>query len=157
MDSELVSGSESTSGRDGGASRPALPFTYAERFEKLFPFYLAIGMTPEQYWDGDASLVRGYRKAFELQQEISNQNAWLQGMYIYEALCCVAPIFRPLSKAKKPIEYRSQPYLLKTSVSAEREEKKKRESDAKAKSAMEMFMIQFNKRFNAKGGAAHGR
>lgn len=152
MDSELVSGSESTPGRDGGESRSSRPSTYTERFEQLFPFYLALGMTYEQYWDMDSTLVKAYRKAHELKQELDNQSAWLQGMYIYEALCCVAPIFRPFSKVKKPVAYRSQPYSLKTSLSKMKEEKRKHSSDQKAKSVMEAFMVQFNQKFKEKGG-----
>lgn len=152
MDSELVSGSESKNGEDGGSHRPSSPFTYTERFNQLFPFYLALGMTYEQYWDMDSTLVKAYRKAHELKQEMENQTLWLQGMYFYEALCCVAPIFRPLSKAKKPVAYRSQPYPLKTELSKMRAEKKKQESDNRAKSMMEAFMVQFNQKFQKKKG-----
>lgn len=153
MDSELVSGSESdNNGGGGGKHRSSPPSTYTMRFQQLFPFYLALGMTYEQYWDMDSTLVKDYRKSFELRQEMDNQAAWLQGMYFYEALCCVAPIFRPFSKAKKPIAYRTQPYPLKTELSKMRQEQKKKKSDDKAKSMMEAFMVSFNKKFEKKGG-----
>lgn len=152
MDSELVSGSESSNGEGGGTSRPSSLSTYGEQFERLCPLYMALGMTYEQYWDGDAELVRAYRKAHELRQEMQNQTLWLQGMYIYEALCCVAPILRPFSKSKKPIPYRSQPYPLNTTFSKEKEAKRKRDSDNKAKAKMESFMVQFNRKFEKKGG-----
>lgn len=157
MDSELVSGSESVSGRDGGLSRSSRPSTYSEQFERLFPFYLALGMTYELYWDMDSTLVKAYRKAHELKQELDNQNLWLQGMYFYEAMCCVAPILRAFSKAKKPIAYRSQPYTLETPFSKAKAEQQKQNNDLKAKSVMESFMVQFNRKFEEKGGVKRGR
>ena len=64
MDSELVSGSESYhTGRDGGQNRPTLPFTYSKKFEDLCPFYMSIGMTYDQYWNEDSTMVTMYRKA----------------------------------------------------------------------------------------------
>ena len=46
MDSELVTSSESVEG-DGHS----VPFSnsYTTKFYEVFPFYLSIGMTPEQY------------------------------------------------------------------------------------------------------------
>lgn len=155
MDSELVSDSEFEGG-DGGLSPSSRSTTYTQHFEKLFPFYLAIGMTYEQYWDMDVWLVKAYRKAYELKQETDNQTLWLQGMYIYEALCCVAPIIRAFSKVKKPLPYRSSPYPLKSEVKKRRLERQQRESDSRAKDALEAFATRFNKRFAEKGGATSG-
>lgn len=152
MDSELVSDSESDTGRDDGGSRSALPITYTERFEELFPFYLAIGMTAEQYWDGDSQLVRAYRKAYDLKREIVNQDTWLQGLYIYEALCCVSPIFRALSKAKKPLPYRAEPYPLKTALSEMKEERREREKYNLIKEKMEAFAARFNEKYKEGSG-----
>ena len=64
--------------------------TYTEQFKKCFPFYLSIGMTYEQFWEGDCTLPIFFRKAFEMKQksenELSNYNAWLQGKYFAEAI-----------------------------------------------------------------------
>lgn len=154
MDSERVSRSESvTAGRGGGSvSRPSLPFTYTEKFNELFPYYLAIGMTYEQYWDGDCALVADYRRAQEIRNDMENQRLWLQGMYVYEAICCVAPVLRPLSKAKKPLRYRAEPYPMRETAHQKSERIIEEKQDEKAKSVMEMFMTQFNKRFEKKGG-----
>ena len=85
MDSELVSSSLSET--EGGERNRSTPlFTYTEKFYECFPYYLSIGMTPEQYWDGDPTLTKYYRKADEIKKERLNEELWLQGMYIYEAL-----------------------------------------------------------------------
>lgn len=154
MDSELVSDSEFYG--EGGGTPPSRSSTYTQYFERLFPFYLSLGMTYELYWDDDPWLVKAYRKAWELKQETVNQNLWLQGMYIYEALCCVAPIIRAFSKVKKPLPYRSEPYELKNEVSEVRKELRMQKNDDMAKSALEAFALRFNKRFQEKGGAMNG-
>ena len=151
MDSELVSGSEFQLGRDGGQNRPTLPFTYTKKFEELCPLYMSFGMTYDQYWNEDSTMVKMYRKAHELRQESENQKLWLQGLYIYEALCCVTPAMRVM-KPQKPIPYRSEPISLTGEKSKPKEEMRKEKSDSKAKAYMEMFAMSFNKQFEKKGG-----
>ena len=83
-------------------------------FDEAFPFYLSIGMTYEQYWDGDSWLVKDYRKAFELRREEANWRAWLQGMYIYEAIADIAPILHPFAKkGTRARKYADKPYEFK--------------------------------------------
>lgn len=43
-------------------------------------------MSYEEYWEKDADLVKSYRKAYEMKQELDNQRMWLQGMYNYKAV-----------------------------------------------------------------------
>ena len=40
-----------------------------ETFEKACPEYIAMGMTYEQFWYGESSMVIPYRKAFQIRQE----------------------------------------------------------------------------------------
>ena len=107
-------------------------------------------MTPEQYWDGDASLTRHYRKADELRQKRKNEELWLQGMYIYEALCDVAPVFHAFAKrGTKPNPYSDHPYSITSKDrEIEKERKAKRERE-KAKQYMLGKMAKINKRFNS--------
>ena len=147
MDSELVS--SSLSATEGSGQNSSLPhFTYTERFYEMFPYYLSIGMTPEQYWDGDCTLVKYYRKAEELRNEKRNQELWLQGMYIYEAICDVSPILHAFAKkGAKPHPYSSQPYAIsEKQIKKEREEKERKLAE-KGKRFMEAVMHSTNKRF----------
>ena len=126
-------------------------FTYTEKFYELFPYYLSIGMTPEQYWDGDCTLVKYYRKAEELRNEKLNQELWLQGMYIYEALCDVAPVLRAfVAKGTKPAPYSSKPYPLNDKQTKRDEEEKQRKLAEKGKRFMEAMTVSVNKRFEGK-------
>lgn len=53
-------------------------------------------------------LTRAYRRADKLRMERRNQELWLQGMYTYQTMCSVSPLFRT-SFSKKSI--RPEPYL----------------------------------------------
>lgn len=154
MDSELVSDSLSaTGGSEHNGSLPLL--TYTEKFYELFPYYLSIGMTYEQYWDGDPVLPKYYRKAEEMRNEKRNQELWLQGMYIYEALCDVSPILHAFAKkGTKPQPYPSNPYPLNEKQREKEQEEKERKLAEKGKRFMEMMMQSNNKRFE---GDAHSQ
>lgn len=158
MDSELgdrgLNPSESDDsiiGRDGGERNAARPLSYTEQFEKVCPYYMAMGMSYEMFWNGDVNAVKMYRKAFAIRQTLQHQEAWEHGMYVYEALCDVAPILRAFSKARKPRPYPEKPY---EAEKPKRELKsEEQQQDEKAKSMMEAWMIGFNKQFTGKGKA----
>ena len=150
MDSELVSSSLSATEESGQASSLS-SFTYTEKFYECFPYYLAIGMTPEQYWDSDCTLVKYYRKAEELRNEKRNQELWLQGMYIYEALCDVSPILHAFAKkGTKPTPYSAKPYALTEKQVERDEEEKQRKLAEKGRRFMEAMAASVNKKFEEK-------
>ena len=147
MDSELVS--SPLSATEGSEHNSSLPnFTYTERFYEMFPYYLSIGMTYEQYWNGDCTLVKYYRKAEELRNEKRNQELWLQGMYVYEAICDASPILHAFAKkGSKPHPYPSKPYAISEKQVREEREEKERKLIEKGKKFMEAMMVSNNKRF----------
>ena len=154
MDSELVSSSLSaTGGSELNSSAPS--FTYTEKFYELFPYYLSIGMTAEQYWEGDPTLTRYYRKADEIRKERRNEELWLQGMYIYEALCDVSPVLHAFAKkGTKPQPYSERPYAITKEQHERIEEEKERKIAEKGKKFMEALMAYTNKRFE---GETHSK
>lgn len=80
-------------------------------------------MTYEQYWYGDPLMVKYYRKADLLRQERMNDEAWLRGMYIYDAIGRLAPILQAFAKAgTKPEPYIDKPYPI---TQQERKQEKK--------------------------------
>ncbi|MDR0821700.1 MAG: hypothetical protein LBN40_04465 [Oscillospiraceae bacterium] len=147
----MVSDSLSSTEGSGGVTATAPLKTYTEKFNELFPYYLSIGMTEEQYWDKDNQLVIAYRKADELRMARKNQELWLQGAYFYDALCRVSPILHAFAKkGTKPSPYLAEAYAL-TEKQAElvQEEKSKKVFD-KGKKMMEGFMAQHNQKFGRK-------
>ena len=136
----MVSGSLSVN--EGGESDSRSPFlTYTEQFYEAFPYYLSIGMTAEQFWDGDPYLAKYYRKADTLRVERENQYLWLQGMYIYDALCDVAPILQAMAKkGTKPHPYPEKPYSITENQRKREAEEQEKAIALKGKQMMEMLM-----------------
>lgn len=136
----MVSGS--LSANEEGERKAYSPFlTYTEQFYEAFPYYLSIGMTYDQFWNDDVNLVKYYRKADELKVERKNQELWLQGLYIYEALCDVAPIMHAFAKkGTKAQSYSEKPYSITERQRRLEEEEKERKIAQKGKMMMEMFM-----------------
>lgn len=143
----MVSGSLSAT--EGGERDSSLPlFTYTERFYEQFPYYLAIGMTPEQYWKGDPALAKYYRKADAIKSERINQELWLQGMYIYEAICDASPILHSFAKkGTKPHPYTDKPYPLSDKQRKQDTAVKEKAVSDKGKRFMEAFMKLNNSKF----------
>lgn len=141
----MVSGSLSVS--EGSEGKTRSPFlTYTEQFYEVFPYYLSIGMTAEQFWDGDPYLVKYYRQADEIKIERKNQELWLQGLYVYEAICDVAPILQAMAKkGTKARPYPEQPYAITEKQRRREAEEKEKRIALKGKRMMERFMRQSNK------------
>lgn len=108
-------------------------------------------MTYEQYWNGDPMLAKYYRQADEMRNDRRNQELWLQGMYIYEALCDVAPVMNSMAKkGTKPSPYSERPYAITVKQIKREEEEKERRNALKAKMFMESLMASNNARFKEK-------
>lgn len=137
MDGDLVS-EPPPSRENGGASESYAPVkTYTERFWEAFPFFLSIGMTAEQFWEQDCCLTKYYRKAFELQQDRKNEELWLQGMYIYEALGDVSPLLHAFAKpGTKAHPYPDKPYPRTEKEVRKREEAERAARFEKARATM---------------------
>lgn len=118
----------------------------------MFPYYLAIGMTEEQYWDRDCTLAADYRKADELRRDRLNQEAWLQGAYFYEALARISPILHAFAKkGTKPQPYLEQPLSLTEEQERRKQEEQEKKIYNKGLALMQGFMAQNNKRFTTEG------
>lgn len=115
---------------------PPSSITYTEQFYENFPFYLSIGMTYDQYWNDDCTLTKYYRKAHEIKNARKNQELWLQGMYIYDALCKVSPILHAFAKSgTKPEPYPTKPYPVTKEEVKETTEQRRKADRQKAKAS----------------------
>lgn len=149
MDGELVSSSPSEMLGAGEKENSPHYYTYSEQFNEMFPYYLSIGMTEEQYWDKDPTLTIAYRKAQELRNKQKNYELWLQGLYVYEAICDVSPILHAFAKkGTKPHQYTMQPYPLTEKDKEQVEIDKEKRIAEKGKMLMESFMKRTNKKFS---------
>lgn len=98
----------------GGEVKSAHPISDAELFDQACPIYMSWGMSYEEFWHGDPSIAKYYRKAAELKQRQANDIAYLQGAYVYEAILCASPILNPFAKqGTKPYPYPAKPFEAK--------------------------------------------
>ena len=126
-----------------GEESPTQKKTNTEVFEESFPFYLAIGMSYAEYWEGDPKLAQYYRKAYRIKQEEINNNAWLQGVYIYDAVStALHNALRGFGKSKPQAkDYAKKPYELYKKVKTEAEKAREVEIEQeKALAWMENFV-----------------
>lgn len=134
------------------------PKFFTEQFERVCPYYIAFGMTYDEFWNGDNEMPKMFRKAHEIKQREADQQAWLQGAYIYEAIGALAPALKAFAKGnakpyvERPFGYEEKPLDIETPIKS-----KEQQSDEKARTWMEMWAISFNEKFEKKGGDANGR
>ena len=114
----------------------------------MFPYYLAIGMRYELFWEAEPSLAAAYRKADGIRRRRKNEELWLNGIYTAEALAStVGNMF-----SKRKYNYPAEP---KPITMDELEERRNREQKAKMeriKAAFTARALAVNKKI---GGAAN--
>lgn len=86
-------------------------------FEEQCPIYMSYGMTYDEFWNGNPSRAIFYRRAAMIQVKRKDEEFWMQGVYVYDALCRVSPILHAFSKSgTKPLPYVERPYLSETNI-----------------------------------------
>lgn len=71
---------------------------------------MALGMTYDDYWNGDNELPKYYREKYKIEAELQAQNMWVQGAYFYESMLRAAPLYNFMSKNPEPLPYPEHPY-----------------------------------------------
>lgn len=146
---------------DGGISRPDIGdgededahVPFYKTFEKLCPYYMSIGMTYEQFWDGEAELPKYFREAHELRLREQNRMMYYQGAYVYSAVLALVPVLRPLSKAKEPAPYLDDVIPLSAKEAEEIKERKDKEKFEKGLENMKTLAQRLNTQFEEKRNA----
>lgn len=142
MVSDSLSANDSAKTRSERENRSA-PLSYSEIFYKQFPYYLSIGMNEEQYWDKDPLLVKYYREAEEIRKERINQELWLQGRYVYDAISNLSPILHAFAKkGTKAKPYLDEPYPITKQTQEEETVKKEKSNSEKGLRYMQQLMTQ---------------
>lgn len=110
-------------------------------FNENFPFYMAMGMDYNQYWNENPFLVRAYKKAYELKKEAKEYELWKQGVYVYEAILDASPILHAFAKnGTKARPYPEKPFGLEEYENKETEEEKQRKIENERIKAKVHFM-----------------
>lgn len=96
-------------------------------------------MSNKEFWEEEPELLWAYRKSYmekmKIQSEVNNYNAWLNGLYVFDAISkSIYNSFgrketqQPLNYIEKPFDFNAKP---KTKEEIERE--KRLELEAKIK------------------------
>lgn len=96
-------------------SSPTQIKSVTDFFKQEEPFYLSIGLTHREYWEGEPELARYSLKAFNLkrQREFDDNNyyTWLQGLYNYQACySAVCLAFNGKEAKRHRIQYPEKPF-----------------------------------------------
>lgn len=102
-----------------------------------FPYYLALGMTYEQYWHGDPYLTVYYQKAKKMKFDYDNQMAWINGMYIYDAVSAIVFNTWCRKEGEQCKNYADKPYEFDE---VKQEEELKKEAEVQAEAWMRNFV-----------------
>jgi hypothetical protein len=124
-----------------------------ETFEELCPIFMSYGMSYDEYWYGSPYRAKFYLQAHKIKIKQKDEELWMQGMYIYEALCDVSPILHAFSKnGTKPLPYTEKPFLHneETLMSEEEKEQKRKNDELIARIHFENLMRDIAKRFENK-------
>ena len=120
MDGELTAIPSSTVGTSGGESSDTdTPDSCRQIFDKAFPQYLAMGMTYDEFYRKDHTLAIAYRRAYERKQIQANQDFWLIGAYVYQAITRAAPLLIPFASRPKAEPYLDKPFPLYEDANAD--------------------------------------
>lgn len=118
---------------------------YYEVFDEVFPYMLEIGMSPVQFWDGDPWLAKAYIDADEIRKKRKNEELWLQGFYVYNAIASFAEILPAFPRKGAKV----QPYLEEPVPLTEAEVIAKKEREAREKfEAMKGRMMEMARTVN---------
>ena len=108
------------------------PESFAKIFHDIFPYYLAYGMSYQEFWQGKPALVADYRAKHRIESRMKNEQAWLQGLYIYRAVS-VAIHNKFHGKSDQPLEYPKEAIKLDPPTKMEREAERKKNIEAMRK------------------------
>ena len=101
-------------------------------FEKKCPIYMGYGMSYDEFWYGSPYRTKFYLEAYKRKIRQQDESMWMQGMYIYEALCKVSPVLHAFSKkGTKPLPYAEKPYLTSAPALETQKDKEKEVENAR--------------------------
>ena len=102
-------------------------------------------MSLSEYWDGDSELPRYFLKSYKMRQEQINHEAWLHGLYVYDAV--VSALSHLSDKPSSHKNYATEPYSFNAPKDDEAE---KVEAEARAEVWLKTWAAATQKMFEEK-------
>ena len=78
-------------------------------YMQVFPWYLSIGCSYNEFWYGEPWIAASYREAELYRMESRNYDMWLQGLYDFRAVSAALAMAFWDKKGKKPEGYLEYP------------------------------------------------
>lgn len=90
----------------------------ADWLDGLCPYYMFLGVPCDEFWHGDYTQLKYYVRAHDLRKQNMSDTAWLQGLYIYNAVgTALGNAFK--KKGRKPLQYMESPIRITPLTEAE--------------------------------------
>ena len=106
----------------------------SDMLDRVCAYYMAIGVSFDEFWNGDYTQLKYRIEANRLMLEERNREMWIQGMYVYDA---VMTALYNANRGKKPQkEYMDKPIRITKQSEEEKEEE--------AKNILEQFKASLN-------------
>lgn len=116
--------------------------SFGDTLDKLCNYYMAVGVSADEFWNGDYTMLKYYVERHRIAVEQQNEQLWLQGLYFYDAL--VVALSQTMTK-HSTAKYPEKPYRLTPLSEDEQElENKKKVEEFRAQ------LMALGKRFEAK-------
>ena len=121
----------------------------------MCPYYMSIGMTYDQYWNGEPEMAKYFRRAEEERMKTENFRQWRMGMYMTHAVStALGNAFRKEGSAS--VKYAKEPFPLfaddeKKTVSSQQEKIMRMIAKMEAKTQIHKQL------FSEEGGTDNGR
>ena len=93
--------------------------------DKSCAYYMAIGVPYDDFWNGDYTRLKFELEAHKIRLEEKNQELWLQGLYVYDAVS-VAVNNALSGKGHQKQKYIEKPIRITEMTEAEKEEEQKK-------------------------------
>lgn len=135
------------SGLETKLSQKVESISLTKTFEELCPIYMSYGMSYKDYWYGPAYMTKFYRESNKIKLKKQDENNWMIGMYVYEAMIDCSPVLHAFcKKGTKPLPYAEKPFLMdKLALREKTQEEIEQEQENKRLIAM----VHFNNWFRA--------
>lgn len=115
----------------------------ADLLDEACPSLVAMGMTPDEFWNGDTRNIRAYRKAHLIKRQLAEEEAWLHGLYVGSAIAAAL---------SKDARYPEQP--IGVFGSEEQAEAKAAAAQAREEAASRSRIEEFKQRWYARRARA---
>lgn len=118
---------------EDNSRRQSSPTPYGDIFDEQCPYYMAMGMPYDLYWNGEVGTKTAYRKAYQIrmeqEQRMIDYSNWNMGQYIVAALQASPVLVNGfIPKGASTRHFPDKPFL-EQELEKKNEEKKRKKDD----------------------------